>query len=145
MRLFVALLLLVIPVVADAKFLMPPLSDNFLPIVIEEPKKEPVKEEKPEDVVWLIDWYSKIYKVNWTLAKKIAWCESWFRNVKNKHSSATWPFQIIRATFASNNKKYLWWKWDVWNIDNNVHIWILILRDQWTRPRNASKYCWNKK
>ena len=55
MRLFVALLLLVIPVVADAKFLMPPLSDNFLPIVIEEPKKEPVKEEKPEDVVWLIE------------------------------------------------------------------------------------------
>ena len=42
MKLFIALLLLVIPV-AEAKFLMPPLSDNFLPIVIEEPKKE----EKP--------------------------------------------------------------------------------------------------
>ena len=79
MRLFVALLLLVIPVVADAKFLMPPLSDNFLPIVIEEPKKEPVKEEKPEDVVWLIDWYSKIYKVNWALAKKIAYKEQAFK------------------------------------------------------------------
>jgi len=50
MKLFVALLLFVIPAVADAKFLMPPLSDNFLPVIVIE---EPVKEEpkKPTDVV----------------------------------------------------------------------------------------------
>lgn len=141
MKLFVALLLFVIPAVVDAKVLQPPLSDNFLPIVIE----EPIKEEKPKDVVWLIKYYAKKHWVNEWLALRIWGCESWYRNVKSHYSSAWWIYQQISRYRPARAKKY-WWKWaDRFNIEANIDVSIQMIKNEWTRHWNESKYCWNKK
>lgn len=140
MKLFVALLLFVIPVVAEAKFLMPPLSDNFLPDII----KEPVKEEKPTDTVWLIKYYANKYWVDEWLALRIWWCESGYRNVKNKYSSAWWIYQQLGRYRPARAKKYWWWWYDRFNIEANIAVSIQMIKKEWTRHRNESKYCWNK-
>ncbi len=139
MKLFVALLLFVTPVVADAKYIQPPLSDNFLPIVIEEPVKEEPK--KPTDVVWLIKWYSKKYWVDESLALRIAGCESGYRNVKNKNSSAWWIYQQLGRYRPARAKKYNWEWYDRFDIEANIAVSIQMIKKEGTRHWNASKYC----
>jgi soluble lytic murein transglycosylase-like protein len=109
------------------------------------PPLPPYEEKKPTDVVWLIKYYSKKYEYDADLALKIGWCESWYRpNAKNKSSTASWVFQFLRATWASNSKRYLWRPWDVFNADDNIKVAIQKLKNEWPSARTASKRCRNK-
>jgi soluble lytic murein transglycosylase-like protein len=102
----------------------------------------PTIEEKPTDVVWLIKYYSKKYEYDVDLALNIAWCESGYRpNAKNKTSTASWVFQFLRSTWASNSKRYLWRPWDVFNADDNIKVAIQKLKNEWPAARRASIKC----
>lgn len=121
------------------------------------PPLPPYEEKKPTDVVWLIKYYSKKHNYNTDVALKIAGCESGYRvDAKNRTSSARWIAQFLTvdfkradwtwhtSTWTSSSKRYLWYKWDVFNADEHVNVFIQKLKTEWTNAWNASKYCWNK-
>lgn len=94
---------------------------------------------------------------NVSLAKRIVFCESrWDINAANKSSSARWFAQFLTqdfkrkdwswhtSTWTSSSKRYLWYKWNVFNWEEHLFVFISKLKNEWTRARNASKYCWNK-
>lgn len=145
MKWIILLLLLLLPSITDARYLLPPLSDNFLPRTEQEYQvKESTEQEKPVDVQWLIKHYSKEYWVDQNLALRIAGCESWYRNVKNKYSSAWGIYQQLWRYWSARAKKY-WWSWyDRFHIEANIAVSIQMIKHEWTRHRNASKKCRNK-
>lgn len=101
-----------------------------------------------------IVYYAKKNWVNPNLALKIARCESWLNpNAKNKTSSARWLAQFLTqdfqrkdwtwhlSTWTSSSKRYLWYKWDVYNVNHHLEVFTKKLSKEWTRARNASKHC----
>lgn len=81
--LLLALMSIMLFTIADARFIMPPLSDNIAAPKFIEPPVE------TKTVPQLISHYSAIYKVDEKLALRIATCESGLRPwAKNESSSA---------------------------------------------------------
>lgn len=79
--------------------------------------------------------------VNSTLAVAIAICESGLiETAKNKGSSATGLFQILKGTFKDYNCLG-----DRLNAEDNAVCGIKILKISGTTPWNESKSCWIKK
>lgn len=110
-----------------------------------------------DDVVWLIKYYSEKFWWNTDLALNIAWCESGYRiRAANKTSSARWIAQFLTrdwkrkdgtrhtSTWTSSSRRYLWYKWDVFNADEHVRVFVLKLKNEWPQAWNASRYCWDK-
>lgn len=141
MRLLIALIILITPFITDARVLKPlPLENDKATT----PIYKEIKPVKPTDAVWLIKYYAKKHWVNEKLALNIAWCESGYRNVKSKSSSASWIYQHIARYRPTRAKKYGRWDATVFNIEANIDVSIQMIRDQGTSPWNESKYCWNK-
>lgn len=141
MKLIIALIILIIPSLTEARFLKPLPQENDKATTPIYKESKPVK---PTDAVWLIKYYAKKHWVNEKLALNIAGCESGYRNVKNKNSSAQGIYQHIARYRPARAAKY-GWKWQPSsNIEANIDVSIQMIRDQWTQPRAESKYCWNK-
>lgn len=99
-------------------------------------------------------------KENWVspvLVKNIIRCESWFNvYAKNKTSSARWLAQFLtqdfkrkdwtwhKSTRTSSSERYLWYKWDVYNVDDHLQVLTKKIANEGTRAWNASKRCWWK-
>ena len=101
--------------------------------------------------------YAKKNWVDTKLVTKIIKCESWFHvYAKNKTSSARWLGQFLTQDFqrtdgsrhistrTSSSKRYLWYKWDVYNVDHHLDVMTKKIANEWTGARNASKHCWTK-
>lgn len=93
------------------------------------------------------------YKNVW-LAKRIVFCESWWNiNAANKKSSARWLAQFLTqdfqrknwswhiSTWTSSSKRYLWYKWNVFNWEEHLFVFLSKLKNEWTSARYASKSC----
>lgn len=128
-----------VPLVVDARMINPPPPNGD-----KATSAMYIEQSKPTDVVWLIKYYAKKHWVNEKLALNIAGCESGYKNVKSKISSATWIYQHLARYRPARAKKYGRWDATAFNIEANIDVSIQMIRDQWTSPRNASKYCWAK-
>lgn len=131
-------LFLFIPLIAHESYISP------LPLEWDKASSPIYIEEKPNDVIWLIKRYSDKHWFDSKLALKIAKCESWYRNVKNKNSSAWWIYQQLWRYWDARAAKY-WWKWySRFDIEANISVSIQMMKKEWTRHWYPSKHCWNK-
>lgn len=104
-----------------------------------------------------IVYYAKKNWVNPNLALKIARCESWLNpNAKNKNSSARWLAQFLTqdfqrkdwtwhlSTWTSSSKRYLGYKWDVYNVDHHLEVFTKKLAREWSSAWKSSQRCRGK-
>ena len=141
MKLIVFILLL-FPLIADARYIMPPLSNKIALPITEPPRIVEsrmygiynISEEKQTDVQSLIIFYADKYWVDKKRALRIAKCESWYNpNANNKHSTAWWVFQFIRSTRLSSSKRY-WYEWaNVFDAEANIAVAIQKMKNEWFR------------
>jgi len=116
------------------------------------------KIELPKPIVLtneqLVKKYAKQYWVDESLALRIWYCESWLRTyAKNKKSSARWIAQFLTQDFkrkdwtwhistrTSSSKKYLWYKWNVYNPDEHIRVFIMKLKNEWSIAWKSSSSC----
>ncbi len=136
MKFLIALLLLVIPVITDARFIMPPLSDNFLPIVIEEPIKEErleikdyVREQCMKRVGSSKWWFwctNMMLTINW---------ESWRRPFVISRTKDYWLFQLhykYHKAFINSS--------DYKDVYKQVDYWISVWLDAKKKNRKCNRY-----
>ena len=113
---------------------------------------------------WVEYWKERIRAISFEvwynypeLAINIAFCESGMHiYAKNKTSSARWLAQFLTqdyqradgswhiSTWTSSSKRYLWYKWNVFNWEEHIKVFISKLKNEGTSARNASKKCWWK-
>lgn len=107
---------------------------------------QPVVEKPniPVDTVWMIKYYAQREWVDEGLVLRIAWCESWYRNVKNKNSSAGGIYQQLGRFRKARAKKY-WYEWyDRFDIEANIVVSLRMIKNEWVHHWNPSRYCWWK-
>lgn len=143
LAIIVIILLLPVKVRSQAQEELTPLP---APVILAEPEVKEA-EKKEMTVPELIEKYAKQYKVNASLAYKIADCESDF-NPKNKNprSTASGVFQFLRGSWNYYGTQ-LWGSMkgkDVFNAEQNIELAMYVMSKRGTVDWNASRYCWGK-
>lgn len=92
-----------------------------------------------------IKYYAELYKVDYLLAKSIAWCESRYDpSVDNAYSSASGLYQFLDGTWKHYGKL----KWgslegkSVYNYGDNAELAVWVISKYGTHDWDASRVCW---
>ncbi len=84
------------------------------------------------------DYLKQLAGSDYELLYKIAVCESGFKSVKNKNSSASGIFQFIASTWSK------WGQGDIMDDYNNINAAVDLFHAEGTRPWESSYQCWSK-
>jgi len=146
MKLIIALIILIIPSLTEARFLKPLPQENdkattplYATVAI-----TPVSNVKPGtwDIHGLINYYSKLRWLDPALIHRIVKCESGYHAwAKSSSSSAMWLFQFINGTRNSSSKRYGRAGHERFEIEASIAVGTQKIKVEWTSARNASKKC----
>lgn len=120
-------------------------SNNLIPVAMPITTVADIMEVKPycENVKDCISDIGKEFGAtdrDIQVMQKIAKCESTYRaDAKNKYSTASGVYQIIRGTWNSNSCQG-----DVFNAQSNITCGWNLYFSRGTNPWNSSRACWGK-